>query len=55
MEQALADLVLRGVVSLDEAMARTTRGDQLLGVLQRAGMRLPEQQSASGGLRTVAS
>jgi twitching motility protein PilT len=55
MEQALADLVLRGIVSLDEAMARTTRGDQLLGVLQRAGMRIPDQPSSAGGLRTVAS
>jgi len=38
MEQALADLVLRQVVDYDEALARTTRVEQLLGVLERAGM-----------------
>jgi twitching motility protein PilT len=37
MEQALADLVLRQVVDYDEALARTTRLEQLLGVLERAG------------------
>ena len=38
MEQALADLVLRQVVDFDEALARTTRVEQLLGILERAGM-----------------
>src|SRR5579872_3375394 len=38
MEQALADLVLRQVVDYDEALNRTTRVEQLLGVLERAGM-----------------
>ncbi len=38
MEQALADLVLRGIVDYEEALARTTRPEQLLGVLERAGM-----------------
>jgi hypothetical protein len=38
MEQALADLVLRQVVDYEEALARTTRAEQLLGVLERAGM-----------------
>jgi twitching motility protein PilT len=38
MEQALADLVLRQVVDYEEALARTTRLEQLLGVLERAGM-----------------
>ena len=57
MEQALADLVLRSVVSLDEAVSRTTRPDQLLGILERAGMRVPttSEAVAAGGLRTVAS
>src|SRR5438874_9534947 len=31
MEQALADLVLRGIVDYEEALARTTRVEQLLG------------------------
>ena len=38
MEQALADLVLRQVVDYEEALARTTRVEQLLGILERAGM-----------------
>jgi twitching motility protein PilT len=37
MEQALADLVLRRVVDVDEAMSRTTRSDQLAGILERSG------------------
>ena len=38
MEQALADLVLRQVVSFEEALARTTRVEQLIGILERAGV-----------------
>jgi len=38
MEQALADLVLRGVVDFEEAIARTTRVEQLQGILERAGV-----------------
>jgi twitching motility protein PilT len=38
MEQALADLVLRGVVALDDALSRSSRPDQLFGLLERAGM-----------------
>jgi twitching motility protein PilT len=35
MEQALADLVLRTVITRDEALARSTRQDQLAGMLER--------------------
>jgi twitching motility protein PilT len=38
MEQALADLVMRRVVNIDEAMSRTTRVDQLAGILERSGL-----------------
>jgi twitching motility protein PilT len=38
MEQALADLVLRQVVDYEEALARTTRLEQLIGILERAGV-----------------
>jgi twitching motility protein PilT len=38
MEQALADLALRGVVNVDDALARTSRPDQLAGLLERQGM-----------------
>ena len=37
MEQSLADLALRGVVSAGEALARSSRPDQLAGILERAG------------------
>ena len=37
MEQALADLALRRVVNLDEALSRSSRPDQLVGILERSG------------------
>ena len=36
MEQALAELTLRHVVTLDAALSRSSRPDQLLGLLERA-------------------
>src|SRR5256714_5735909 len=38
MEQALADLALRQVVNVDDALSRSSRPDQLAGILERAGM-----------------
>jgi twitching motility protein PilT len=38
LEQSLADLVVRRVVSVDEAVARSSRRDELNGLLQRAGV-----------------
>jgi twitching motility protein PilT len=38
MEQSLADLVLRRVIPLDDALARSSRPEQLLGLLERAGL-----------------
>jgi twitching motility protein PilT len=38
MEQSLADLTLRRVIDPDEAFARSSRPDQLQGILERAGM-----------------
>jgi twitching motility protein PilT len=38
LEQALADLVIRRVVSLDEALARSSRREELAGLLERAGV-----------------
>src|SRR5215210_7763539 len=55
LEQALAELVSRGIVSQDMALSRSSRPDQLLGLLQRAGIE-PEQQhhiAAAGGLRVA--
>src|ERR1700704_2773307 len=37
MEQALADLAMRRVVTLDVALSRSSRPDQLMGILERAG------------------
>ena len=48
MEQALADLVLRHVVTLDEALARSSRDEQLLGILERAGMPVAAFTNGSG-------
>jgi twitching motility protein PilT len=55
MEQALADLVLRHVVTLDEALAATPRSEQLLGVLERAGMPLPTANGTATGLKVAVS
>jgi twitching motility protein PilT len=49
MEQALADLVMRGVVTRDEALARSTRADQLVGMLERRTV------PTSAGLRVAGS
>jgi twitching motility protein PilT len=38
MEQALADLALRRVVNVEDAIARSSRPDQLIGILERSGM-----------------
>ena len=37
MEQALADLTLRRIIDLDVALSRSSRPDQLIGLLERAG------------------
>jgi twitching motility protein PilT len=37
MEQALSELTLRRVITLEMAISRTSRPDQLLGLLERAG------------------
>jgi twitching motility protein PilT len=38
MEQALADLALRRVVNVEDAISRSSRPDQLVGILERSGM-----------------
>jgi twitching motility protein PilT len=37
MEQALAELVQRGVINLDDALTRSSRPEQLFGLLERVG------------------
>jgi hypothetical protein len=38
MEQSLADLVIRKVITLEDAMSRSSRPEQLFGLLERAGV-----------------
>ncbi|HEY7148881.1 MAG TPA: type IV pilus twitching motility protein PilT [Gaiellaceae bacterium] len=47
MEQALAELVLRGILNEDVALARSSRPDQLLGLLGRVGGTTSDGQSAA--------
>jgi twitching motility protein PilT len=53
LEQALFDLVTRGVITQEVALSRSSRPDQLLGLLQRAG--LATQEPAAAGLRVAGS
>src|SRR5919202_585426 len=61
MEQALAELVLRGVITFETALARSSRKEQLEGLLERAGYQDPnalaaeEQPALGGGLRVAGS
>ena len=60
MEQALAELVLRRVVTVETALSRSSRPDQLLGVLERMGfdlsfMESPPEEKRLGGLRVAGS
>src|SRR5919205_250394 len=41
MEQSLADLTLRGVITMDVALSRSSRPEQLFGLLERAGYDIP--------------
>jgi hypothetical protein len=59
MEQSLADLTLRRVIDPEEAISRTSRPDQFVGILQRAGLNVhfnlegggPAAAPAAGALR----
>jgi twitching motility protein PilT len=48
MEQALADLVQRGIVDLDDAISRSSRREELLGLITRTGGGV-----SAGGLRVA--
>jgi twitching motility protein PilT len=54
MEQSLADLVQRGVVSYDIASSRSSRPDQLEGLLERAGFQPVSGGQPAGSLATPA-
>jgi twitching motility protein PilT len=55
MEQALGELVRRGVVTFDVARSRSSRPDQLIGLLERTGFAVPASHSGGqpGGLRVA--
>jgi twitching motility protein PilT len=54
MEQALADLVLRGVVARDLALSRSSKAEQLDNLLQRGGMVTAAPDATPiGGLRAA--
>jgi hypothetical protein len=54
MEQSLADLTLRGVITIDSALSRSSRPEQLLGLLERAGFVVPEGSLAPAAKLRVA-
>jgi twitching motility protein PilT len=54
MEQALADLTLRHIVTVENAFSRTSRPDQLLQLLERGGMSPFELQSVTRNLTPLA-
>src|SRR5437764_4955769 len=65
MEQALADLTLRRIITLETALSRSSRPDQLFGLLARSGLDLGSVATAglveaaptplAGGLRVAGS
>jgi twitching motility protein PilT len=48
LEQSLADLVVRGVVDEEVAVSRSSRGEQLLGLIERNSMEGATPMAASG-------
>jgi twitching motility protein PilT len=53
LEQAFVELIARGVVSQEVALSRSSRPDQLLGLLQRAG--IADAEAPAPGLRVAGS
>jgi twitching motility protein PilT len=53
LEQALAELIMRGRISQETALARSSRPDQLMGLLRRGGFAVEESPAA--GLRLAES
>jgi twitching motility protein PilT len=62
MEQSLAELTLRGVITLETALSRSSRTEQLFGLLERAGFAVDaafkagsEEPALGGALRVAGS
>ena len=43
MEQSLADLVIKGIAELDVALARSSRPDELIGLIERSGFHVQRE------------
>jgi twitching motility protein PilT len=55
MEQALAELVLRKVITLEEGLGQSTRPEQLFGLLERAGMDVTDKKAPGGDAAPLAA
>jgi twitching motility protein PilT len=55
LEQALAELVMRGIISQDTALNKSSRPEQLMGLLERSGMAVKQPPSDLGVLRAAGS
>jgi twitching motility protein PilT len=53
MEQSLSDLTLRGVITLETALSRSSRPEQLFGLLERAGFDVSSEQAPAPSLRVA--
>jgi twitching motility protein PilT len=53
MEQALAELTLRGVITVDVALSRSSRPEQFLGLLERAGFERQDEQQEEAPLPSL--
>jgi Tfp pilus assembly pilus retraction ATPase PilT len=47
LEQALVDLVKRGVVSQGSALSRSSRPEQLRGLMQRSGIAVADEPASA--------
>ncbi|MEX1357022.1 MAG: type IV pilus twitching motility protein PilT [Gaiellaceae bacterium] len=55
MEQALADLVGKGQITVDTALGATNKAEQLRGLLERTGLAAPVAEGLGAGLRVAGS
>jgi twitching motility protein PilT len=55
MEQALADLVGKGQITVDTALSATNKAEQLRGLLERTGLAAPAAEGLGAGLRLAGS
>ena len=55
MEQALAEFVLRKVITLEEGLGQSTRPEQLFGLLERAGLDVTDKKAPGGDAAPLAA